>query len=136
MLMPPGDGFILLPNDTRQSWHLEPGKQTKQGEVFDISLFHELHCLIHIRTHTFTLQAMMGRDNWQEIYDVLLKGSEDHVFHCFDYIRQALMCAGDMTVEWPRVEKDGSRFAVDGWGITHECKDWVGLSCSCGVRFC
>jgi len=47
------------------------------------------------------------------------------VWHCFDYIRQALMCAGDMTVEWPRTEEDGRRFAVDGWGVTHECKDWV-----------
>lgn len=32
-----------------------------------------------------------------------------------------------MTVEWPREEADGSRFAVDGWGITHECKSWVSV---------
>ncbi|TKA27395.1 hypothetical protein B0A50_05007 [Salinomyces thailandicus] len=123
-LTPQGDGFILLANNTRQQWDLQPGKPTSEGEVYDISLFHELHCLRHIRTHTFTLQAMLGKENWQEIYDLLLKPGEDHVFHCFDYIRQALMCAGDMTVEWPRVEADGSRFAVDGWGITHECKSW------------
>lgn len=35
------------------------------------------------------------------------------------------MCAGDMTVEWPREEADGARFAVDGWGVEHQCKDWV-----------
>ncbi|RMZ33893.1 hypothetical protein D0859_01974 [Hortaea werneckii] len=126
-LTPQGDGFILLPNNTRQQWDLEPGKPTKAGEVYDISVFHELHCLRHIRTHTFTLQALIGEDDPQKIYDLLLKPTEDHVFHCFDYIRQALMCAGDMTIEWPRVEADGSRFAVDGWGITHECKSW----CSC-----
>ncbi|RMX74276.1 hypothetical protein D0869_12761 [Hortaea werneckii] len=123
-LTPQGDGFILLPNNTRQQWDLEPGKPTKAGEVYDISVFHELHCLRHIRTHTFTLQALIGEDDPQKIYDLLLKPTEDHVFHCFDYIRQALMCAGDMTIEWPRVEADGSRFAVDGWGITHECKSW------------
>jgi len=123
-LTPQGDGFILLPNNTRQQWDLEPGKPTKAGEVYDISVFHELHCLRHIRTHTFTLQALIGEDHPQKIYDLLLKPTEDHVFHCFDYIRQALMCAGDMTIEWPRVEADGSRFAVDGWGITHECKSW------------
>lgn len=128
MLNPQGDGFILLANDTRQQWHLPPGKQTEMGEVYDISLFHELHCLRHIRTHTFTLQELMGRENWQEVYENLLKPSEDHVFHCFDYIRQALMCAGDMTIEWPRVEEDGSRFAVDGWGVTHECKSWVSVT--------
>merc|ERR1712070_734972 len=99
-LTPQGDGFILLPNDTRQQWELEPGKPTKAGEVYDISVFHELHCLRHIRTHTFTLQALIGEDHPQKIYDLLLKPTEDHVFHCFDYIRQALMCAGDMTIEW------------------------------------
>ena len=34
------------------------------------------------------------------------------------------MCAGDLTLEWPRTEVDGRRFAVDGWGIEHECRDW------------
>lgn len=128
-LMPDGDGFIVIPNNTRQGYHLPPGKSTRHGEVYDISLFHQLHCLANIRAHTYTLQAALGRDNWQEIYDILLKKGEDHVFHCFDYIRQALMCAGDLTVEWPRTEPDGRRFAVDGWGITHECKSWVGLLC-------
>ena len=49
----------------------------------------------------------------------------DHIPHCFDYIRQALMCAGDLTLEWPRTEKNGQRFAVDGWGVPHQCKSWV-----------
>lgn len=38
------------------------------------------------------------------------------------------MCAGDMTVEWPREEEDGRRIAVDGWWIDHRCKDWVSSS--------
>ncbi|TKA79592.1 hypothetical protein B0A55_03354 [Friedmanniomyces simplex] len=126
-LLPPGDGFILLPNTTAQTTphHLRPGKPHPQGQIYDISLFHQLHCLANIRAHLLTLQAALDRANRQEIYDLLLKPQEEHVFHCFDYVRQALMCAGDMTVEWPRTEADGRRFAVDGWGITHECKDWV-----------
>ena len=47
------------------------------------------------------------------------------MYHCFDYIRQALMCHADLTVEWPRTEADGRRFAVDGWGIEHQCTSWV-----------
>ena len=126
-MMPSGDGFIFIPNNTAQdTYNLPLGKSTEHGEVYDISVFHQLHCLAHIRRHLFTLQASMDRENQQEIYDILLQPEEDHVFHCFDYIRQALICAGDMTVEWPRTEKDGRRFAVDGWGVTHECKDWVG----------
>ncbi|KAK1070475.1 hypothetical protein LTR12_008738 [Friedmanniomyces endolithicus] len=124
-LTPPGDGFILLPNATAQgTYNLPLGKSTSHGQVYDISLFHQLHCLANIRAHLLTLQAAMDRENRDEIYDLLLKPQEGHVWHCFDYIRQALMCAGDMTVEWPRTEEDGRRFAVDGWGVTHECKDW------------
>ena len=35
------------------------------------------------------------------------------------------MCVGDMTLEWARVDDDGGRRAVDGWGVTHhQCKAW------------
>jgi len=50
-----------------------------------------------------------------------------HMTHCFDYIRQGISCAGDLSMEWPRTEPDGRRFAVDGWGIPHECKDWSAI---------
>lgn len=52
----------------------------------------------------------------------------DHMNHCFDYLRQTIQCAGDMSMEWPRTEPTGERFAVDGWGVPHECKDWVSHS--------
>lgn len=49
----------------------------------------------------------------------------DHVEHCFDYLRQSIMCAGDMTIEHalepPLGEK---RETTDGWGVKHQCKDW------------
>ena len=109
----------------REKYKLPPGRATDRGDVYDISLFHQLHCLARIRAHLYLLQGSIGRNNSQQIQDILLSPQEDHVHHCFDYIRQALMCAGDMTVEWPRTEEDGSRFAVDGWGITHQCKSWV-----------
>jgi len=124
-ISPPGDGFIFVNNSA--SYNLEPGKPSSEGEVYDVSLFHQLHCLTHIRTYAFTMKAGMDNNNTREVYDLLLRRQEDHVFHCFDYIRQALMCAGDMTIEWPREEADGRRFAVDGWGITHQCRSWVSL---------
>jgi len=49
---------------------------------------------------------------------------ESHLNHCFDYLRQTIQCGGDMAMEWPRTEPNGQRFAVDGWGIPHECKNW------------
>lgn len=66
------------------------------------------------------------------------RGGGEHVGHCFDYLRQSLMCAGDMSVEWPRVESDGRKIAVDGWGVEHRCRRWVscflkGFSVSCEI---
>lgn len=40
--------------------------------------------------------------------------------HCFDYLRQAIMCAGDMTLERTAIEADGTR-SVTGWGDRHVC---------------
>ena len=44
------------------------------------------------------------------------------MMHCFDYLRQALMCAGDMTLESLQVGEQGVMASVDGWGSTHRCR--------------
>lgn len=126
-LTPPGDGFVLIPNP--KDYSLPPGQPTEEGEgeIYDISVFHQLHCLNHVRTFLFTLKAGMDFNTTSDTYENLLKPQEDHVYHCFDYIRQALMCNADLTVEWPRTEESGERVAVDGWGVAHQCKNWVSL---------
>jgi hypothetical protein len=43
-----------------------------------------------------------------------------HTGHCFDYIRQSIMCAGDTTLE-------GLTEAGPGWGSKHECADYDAL---------
>ncbi|KAK0648123.1 hypothetical protein B0T16DRAFT_407752 [Cercophora newfieldiana] len=50
---------------------------------------------------------------------------DEHIYHCFDYIRQAIMCAGDTALEKART-MDGGRVVrgVDGWGVEHQCRDW------------
>lgn len=69
---------------------------------------------------------------------MLLRG---HTAHCFDYVRQGIMCAGDLTIEsaneFPEKwlegigedalrEKYGGHkpVLVDGWGIKHQCRDF------------
>jgi hypothetical protein len=44
--------------------------------------------------------------------------------HCFDYLRQALMCASDTTLETLRQNGDRVLASVNGWGTTHECKNF------------
>ena len=46
-----------------------------------------------------------------------------HMEHCFDYLRQAILCAGDTTIEWARKSSDGGTDKqVDGWGVEHQCR--------------
>lgn len=45
-----------------------------------------------------------------------------HIDHCFDYIRQAIMCAAD-----PSIEHVGSKGTVNGWGVEHQCRSWENL---------
>lgn len=62
-----------------------------------------------------------GRDREHEVQDPI----PDHVEHCFDYLRQSIMCAGDMTIEHAREPPlGGKRETTDGWGVEHQCKDW------------
>ena len=46
-----------------------------------------------------------------------------HLLHCFDYLRQDIMCAADSILEL--VDVDGT--STDGWGSTHQCRDFDAL---------
>jgi len=49
----------------------------------------------------------------------------DHVNHCFDYLRQAIMCSADMSLEKVKVDEYGNpKLAVRGWGTEHKCRNW------------
>ncbi|KAM3554663.1 hypothetical protein ARSEF4850_006357 [Beauveria asiatica] len=52
--------------------------------------------------------------------------SSAHLMHCFDYLRQAIMCFSDTTLEWlPAPPRDtGST----GWGFEHKCRDFDAIS--------
>lgn len=48
-----------------------------------------------------------------------------HLAHCWDYLRQAIMCAGDTTLEWLHAPPDN--IGSTGWGYQHTCKDYGAL---------
>ncbi|PHH90571.1 hypothetical protein CDD83_3258 [Cordyceps sp. RAO-2017] len=47
----------------------------------------------------------------------------DHIRHCFDYLRQALMCAADTNLEPINLETR----AVNGWGVERKCRDYEAI---------
>ena len=139
-------------------------------------MFHQLHCLVRffgaiklagalfsladipqslVRTSYYA--ALNGSisppSHHQPGIDLLSQEKQNmlqraHIAHCFDYVRQGIMCAGDMTIESPNVPPeewfegiseellreefgDQKPVFVDGWGIKHQCrsfdeaKNWV-----------
>lgn len=50
-----------------------------------------------------------------------------HQTHCFEYLRQTIMCAMDMTVEAAAVDINTglSKGYINGWETEHRCVDQV-----------
>ncbi|KAF2846249.1 hypothetical protein T440DRAFT_406254 [Plenodomus tracheiphilus IPT5] len=54
----------------------------------------------------------------------------DHLAHCFDYLRQSLMCAADSNLEEgvPNGEGEGwEGVDITGWGVQRVCRDFMGV---------
>ena len=54
--------------------------------------------------------------------------SSFHMDHCYNYLRQAIECFGDSTVEPAKVDAQGTRMGIQGWGVPrYQCRDWSAL---------
>lgn len=48
-----------------------------------------------------------------------------HYFHCVDYLRQAVMCSGDVALEPHEITDSDDNGPQDGsWNGQHVCKDY------------
>lgn len=125
------------------------------SRVRSVSLFHQIHCLNELRLGYYSnLNASNTSMNMNIPSDdtnseassssssLLSEGNssilerrrpkhdhgENHMKHCFDYLRQAITCAADMSLEHLH-ESSGSIFpGVDGWGSKHQCRDYNEVS--------
>ncbi|KAI1337243.1 hypothetical protein F5Y15DRAFT_390699 [Xylariaceae sp. FL0016] len=113
-LMPKGMGFVWV-NDTSKYHDLPHPIMWPEKTVFTTSITHQLHCLFAI------VQTYSGLSSGHEIPD----DHHWHMIHCFDYMRQAIMCNADMALEgrettFPKELEGGS----DGWDSKHVCRKW------------
>lgn len=109
-----GGGGLIAVSDPRKLGlvgGLPLGKEAKEErlrEGYGISMFHQIHCLVTIRTAIRTRTF-----------------NDQHLDHCLDYLRQAIMCTGDTTLEKVIIDDDGKfKAEIDGWGTVHECRSW------------
>ncbi|QDS76522.1 hypothetical protein FKW77_005911 [Venturia effusa] len=90
------NGLISLPLSQTKPLGLEgSGPKTAPGEsVFQVDMFHQLHCLQRIRSDLISAKWLYQLNPNRTDTDE----SSRHTLHCVDYLRQAVMCQGDMTL--------------------------------------
>lgn len=105
-------GDIEFPASSSSSSH----NSSSLANYGSISMFHSLHCLMGMRK----AMQKLGEGNI-----TLVKLQDDpHVPHCFDYLRQSLLCFADDTFELARNEKgivDG--MIIEGAYDVRTCRD-------------
>ncbi|KAK4445428.1 hypothetical protein QBC34DRAFT_384226 [Podospora aff. communis PSN243] len=142
-LIPPGKGHIRVPNPSLYNLTggfplpspSKPQAEDPQAEEsnpqseeeYTLSVFHQLHCLAAMKSRMVRLQDWFDGKSDKEYLRFAL-GEEhvsgEHVEHCFEYVRQGIICAGDTTLEGGRVVGGRVVRGVDGWGVEHWCRDW------------
>ncbi|PYH98058.1 hypothetical protein BO71DRAFT_480605 [Aspergillus ellipticus CBS 707.79] len=113
-MMPIGRGFVTIQNDT--ALPDQPGlNQSLPEQHAMISVFHQLHCIYMTREGYYAARE----GNVDQV-------SAAHLMHCWDYLRQTVMCFADTALEWiPAPPNDkGST----GWGFGHQCHDFDAIS--------
>jgi len=105
--------------DAGANWdaNLPPGRgYIKLGhhkELFGVTMFHQMHCLVRLR-------AVFAGD----------RDDSGHVEHCFNYLRQAILCNSDITLEPGETQKtirpngEIHTHVVGGINTSHKCRDW------------
>ncbi|KAF7358520.1 hypothetical protein MVEN_00902900 [Mycena venus] len=81
-----------------------------EGAPISISLYHQLHCVNGIRfAYVATRDGLFKTEKARA-------ASFAHVNHCFDLLRQSLLCKADTTL----IPVNASSQA----GVTRRCRDW------------
>lgn len=55
----------------------------------------------------------------------LIHGPNEHSGHCLNFLRQAILCNADITLDPLLDDSDEAVAATDGLGVTHICRDWM-----------
>jgi hypothetical protein len=90
--------------------------------VFALAMYHQLHCLQAIR---FTYLLIQGDVN---VTSERAQAAFHHSDHCFEVIREGILCNADITLESSMLGMgpDGQRVPGGfGDGAIHRCRDWT-----------
>ncbi|RAL11738.1 uncharacterized protein BO97DRAFT_453893 [Aspergillus homomorphus CBS 101889] len=132
--MPRGNGFIEVNHTEQLQYVLSPPIDKFGKNLYAVAVFHQMHCLYAIMAAYDDLVA--GKSSMHKSRDAHehdhfhhhentdgddLEGPHGHVNHCFQYLRESLLCCGDTALEGQGQRKQPG---TDGTGAVHECKDF------------
>ncbi|KAI1370370.1 hypothetical protein F4677DRAFT_451445 [Hypoxylon crocopeplum] len=126
-LFPPGMGYVSMDNikDAGDIPQIFQDMSTDGSGRFCIAAFHQLHCL-------FLIYADFRRAMNRELSHTDAQSlRSSHSLHCFDYLRESIMCSADSALEPFLADTQGN--GVDGFGSVHQCRDFKSLSEWIGV---
>lgn len=110
-IVPRGLGYLRIPEPAKYTSLPTPLEYYGEDFVVTTSMTHQLHCLYHMA----------------EVYSAFISNRTDkiptetpwHLTHCFDYIRQGIMCCGDVAVEGRETTFPEDWTGSDGWDAKH-----------------
>ncbi|KAK1565953.1 uncharacterized protein LY79DRAFT_529717 [Colletotrichum navitas] len=114
-IMPLGRGLVMV-NKTGLPDMPGLNKSSARGTSGWTGIAHQLHCLYSTKHAFYDLYYNRTGDKTEPLFGV--GWQLEHLNHCWDYVRQTIMCHPDLSVEW-RGEQEGT-----GWGYQRQCKDW------------
>lgn len=97
----------LWTNAFGEDGHIRLGQQKR---MFSVAMFHELHCLRAIR------------EVMEHGWDSIDNKRQGHIHHCYNYLRQYILCAADTTLEAGDFAE--RNITTKRTGATHTCVDW------------
>ncbi|EHK48085.1 hypothetical protein TRIATDRAFT_305832 [Trichoderma atroviride IMI 206040] len=118
--MPKGNGFLAI-NDFNK-YDLPEPILYHGNNTYSIAVFHQLHCLYIVMDMYNSLLDPTSEYRTDPELSAFDSDAQDHVQHCFRYLRQSVTCCGDTTLEGhiPNSPLNGT----DGTGATHVCKNF------------
>ena len=120
MVIEPNDRFSII-DDKAWADTIAPKhgfvRLGSQGRAFAISLYHQLHCVNAIR-----FSYTVARDGLVTDPEILKK-KVGHDNHCFQFLRQSILCKADNAFVPMQTHRNVSLAAM-GFGTTQRCRNW------------
>ena len=104
-----GMGFQEVNNTEKYHDLPTPIRWSDPKVVYSTSLTHQLHC-VFIMAQTYagltSNRTLPDDHHW-------------HIIHCFDYLRQSIMCTADVAIEGLETTAPDHNGGSDGWDAKH-----------------